>query len=430
MEDDDEYDPFSTEPSQAAPVLRDPRQAMAEVDELLLGENTGFFAAWPVGSRPAPLTAASLPAASPPVPSPPVQPSPMAVPLSADVPPAAVSPLAAVQGEEGAAPWQGQRRRRTLESRSSVTEAVITEPVPVSGAVAAYEAALLAQAAGVPIPDAPAATVDLVDSDEEIAPPPVAPLSLPAPPVAATEAVKPSLAMGSPGGPPGKPPVSMEVAVDIVDSDDETAPTQTPVVPAQQVQAAAENVGMVVETSMAEDAEMADVVDVFAQLENAAQRAQLEQAVAEQAAQVAQLEQAARHPNACLCGHILLDDAAFCRQCGAKRAQEHTVQVAQAEPVEPDVEGADGQAVDGGDAVEDVYMDPYMDVGEVSMLDDIPDEAPVELAGEPPEKVAEATTAADDSSSGEYSESSNEEDEGLDEIFATAAKACAGGAQS
>merc|ERR1719247_2107215 len=43
-EEDDEYDPFSTEPRQ--PALRDPYKAMGEVDMLLLGEHTGFFDEW------------------------------------------------------------------------------------------------------------------------------------------------------------------------------------------------------------------------------------------------------------------------------------------------------------------------------------------------------------------------------------------------
>lgn len=163
-QDEDEYDPFSTEPNQGPPV-RNPREAIAEIDHLLVGEATSFFEAW---QRQQPTPLAMTPSILEPV------------PVLMEIP-----PLSSTEAEVSSAPWSASRRRRRFEveppggavqspvAPSSTSGGRSAPPVPV----AAYEAALLSQSVAVPtlfeirppaLKPQSLGIVDLLDSDDEI----------------------------------------------------------------------------------------------------------------------------------------------------------------------------------------------------------------------------------------------------------------------
>jgi len=163
VEDDDEYDPFSTEPQNgSAPRPRNHREAMPEIDALLLGESSGFFDTWQNGQpsskrqRNRNRTASRQKRA---------------------LQPPAIAGFAQNGSVDEEAPWA--RRRRTFDVRSPEAAAATTVAPQVPMAFgSSWMPTVIPQPTATPMQRA--ITVDLIDSDDEAKPAAVASQAVPA----------------------------------------------------------------------------------------------------------------------------------------------------------------------------------------------------------------------------------------------------------
>lgn len=368
-------------------MLQDPRKAMPDIDEQLLGEPSGFFAAW-FKTHPElePLPAAVATGA-------PVLLPPSAPGVSSTAPEVSEQPLTA-SADDDQAPWAREtRRRRTFDSKaplgpwgsrdSEVAGGLVASPsvdstpaLSYEAAAAAYEAAQRLKPVAVVQP-----VVELLDSDDD-APPPVQPApslaAAAAPPSRSVEAVTPAAAIE-------KTALAPDVVVDIDDdSDNEALPAQTSIGSAET--AAQPSDGDPVPMEVEPEQNLPELLEQIRRLEEVTKQKQHE---------------------------------------AAERETMEEVSMLDAEPAEGSMLDVDPYSMDTGEipATGDAAEGSMMDDG-CSLLDDVVAPAAAEIAASDGQHVATETGV--ESSSGEDSSGSDssDEDAGIDSLFAVAAKAC------